>query len=288
MSDPGRRAPGHSCPSLPNTDSGRAGWNWGKERERVKQLMQCYFKRKQTECFHQFLEEINKDTTSVESTYVSRQTGAMSEQRKAWAWGWQPVCSRGLQSSERGTTSPSRLLWPKKLGRRISEYPTSLHIFIWLGIATQRVDWPMSNAIRGHVRARRATAKNTAMTNTRKIQSPKRWMMSFYWSSLLSEASCRLQLASELQLLALYTEVSQSHQSASLLSITYQRRRDDVLGDNGLFCDDRRQRGGCKSMGCVWGGVKRGDNGPSINEVQSQELEERRPHLLGTDDKLSF
>lgn len=179
MSDPGRRGPGHSCPSLPNTDSGRAGWNWGKERERVKQWMQCCFKRKQTECFHQFLEEINKDTTSVESTYVSRQTGAMSEQRKAWAWGWQPVCNRGLQSSERGTTSPSRLLWPKKLGRRISEYPTSLHIFIWLGIATQRVDWPMSNAIRGHVRARRATAKNTAMTNTRKIQSPKgRWWAS--------------------------------------------------------------------------------------------------------------
>lgn len=99
---------------------------------------------------------------------MSRQTGAMREQRKAWAWGWQPVCSRGLQSSERGTTSPSRLLWPRKLGNRISEYPTSLQTFIWLGMATQRVDCPMSNPLKGYAIARRVTARNTAMVKSLK------------------------------------------------------------------------------------------------------------------------
>ena len=57
----------------------------------------------------------------VECTYVSKHTGAMREQRKALAWGWHPVCSSGRQSSERGTTSPSRLLCPSKLGSLISE-----------------------------------------------------------------------------------------------------------------------------------------------------------------------
>ncbi len=118
----------------------------------------------------------------------------MREQRKAWAWGWQPVCSSGLQSSERGTTSPSRLLWPKKLGSRISEYPTSLQTFIWLGMATHRVDWPMSNAIKGLVIARKAMVKNTAMP--KRFQNPEspqgRWL-SFARGCLLSVVSAVLE-----------------------------------------------------------------------------------------------
>lgn len=104
-------------------------------------------------------------------TYLSRQTGAMREQRKAWACGWQPVCNRGLQSSERGTTSPSRLLWPKKLGSRISEYPTPLQTLIWLGMVTQRVDWPMSNASRGDARARRAVKYRAMVCKIHKMES---------------------------------------------------------------------------------------------------------------------
>lgn len=42
----------------------------------------------------------------------------------------------------------------------------------------------------------------------------------------------------------IYRQPCQPHQPASLLSTIYQRHRDDVFGDNGLFCDDCRQRGG--------------------------------------------
>lgn len=109
-----------------------------------------------------FRNNLNVEKTR-EHPYVSRQTGAIREQRKAWAWGWQPVCNKGFQSSDRGTTSRSKLLWPKKLGRRISEYPTSLQTFIWLGMATQRVDWPMSNATAECTKTRRLAAKINAM-----------------------------------------------------------------------------------------------------------------------------
>ncbi|TNN76030.1 hypothetical protein EYF80_013793 [Liparis tanakae] len=137
------------------------------------------------------------------------------EQRKAWASGWQPVCSRGLHSSDRGTTSASRLLWPKKLGSRISEYPTSLQTLICCGMVTQRVDWLMSNAavwLVSNAMVRRAAVRSTAMPR---------------------EST---------------SKVSQPHQPVSLLSTTYQRRRDD--GDNGLFCDDcRRGEGGRAGWG---------------------------------------
>lgn len=128
----------------------------------------------------------------------------MREQRKAWAWGWQPVCNKGLQSSERGTTSPSRLLWPRKLGSRISEYPTSLQTFIWLGMATQRVDWPMSNPIRGYAIARRVTEKNTAiLKGLKNPESPQGRQTSLY------RGVCPW-MALQLLLLALYTARSAS------------------------------------------------------------------------------
>ncbi len=46
------------------------------------------------------------DLVWILSTYLSRQTGASSEQMKARACGWQPVWSSVLHSSERGTASP--------------------------------------------------------------------------------------------------------------------------------------------------------------------------------------
>lgn len=102
---------------------------------------------------------------------MSRQTGAMMEQRKVCASGWQPVCNSGLQSSEQGTTSFSMSLWPKKFGSRISEYPTSLQTLIWSGMVTQRVDWLMSNANNRGVMATRATVKNNAMRTS--LPSPR-------------------------------------------------------------------------------------------------------------------
>lgn len=63
----------------------------------------------------------------------------------------------------------------------------------------------------------------------------------------------------------IYSKVSQPHQSVSLLSTTYQRHRDDVFGDNGLFCDDCRQRGDSKQMeGVCEGEEGGGDNGQSL------------------------
>lgn len=46
----------------------------------------------------------------------------------------------------------------------------------------------------------------------------------------------------------IYRQPRQPHQPASLLSTIYQRHRDDVFGDNGLFCDDCRRRGGARQM----------------------------------------
>jgi len=139
------------------------------------------------------------------SPYVSRQTGAMMEQRKAWASGWQPVCSRGLQSSDRGTTSASRLLWPKKLGSRISEYPTSLQTFICWGMVTQRVDWLMSKGTARHATVRRAAVRNTAMPreSTREMDEFLAFLLFLpevaWWSektllSLNGRRSCRCSL----------------------------------------------------------------------------------------------
>lgn len=203
----------------------------------------------------------------------------MREQRKAWAWGWQPVCRRGLQSSERGTTSPSRLLWPKKFGSRISEYPTSLQTFIWLGIVTQRVDWPMSNATTSHAIARRATVKYTAILK-------RVWVLKVESSACTRVACCqRSQLSLNGILTAaagfIYSKVSQPHQPVSLLSTTYQRHRDDAFGDNGLFCDDCRQRGGSNQMEGVCegeGGVL--DNGQSLPRFHQVQLRYRRLTLL--------
>lgn len=159
--------------SLTATHRLRQGWiKLNEKRQNVKQWKQNEDLSKST--FFRTIKE-EKQNKNVKSTYVSRQTGAMREQRKARAWGWQPVCSSGLQSSERGTTSPSKLLWPKKLGNRISEYPTSLQTFIWLGMATQRVDWPMSNASNGYAIARRATVKNTAMFAKSRVQKVENW-----------------------------------------------------------------------------------------------------------------
>lgn len=70
----------------------------------------------------------------------------------------------------------------------------------------------------------------------------------------------------------IYSKVSQPRQPGSLLSTTYQRRRDDAFGDNGLFWDDCRREGGG-----VKGGVGRVHNGRStaqlsLSEAQSQNL----------------
>lgn len=189
----------------------------------------------------------------------------MREQRKAWAWGWQPDCNRGLQSSERGTTSTSRLLWPKKLGSRISEYPTSLHTFIWLGMATQRVDWPMSNAIKGYAIARTAKKKNIAILKClKKIQRVHK-VVKQACSEVVCCKDAVLKWLGNCCFCLLYIHQGQAaHQSVSLLSTTYQRRRDNVFGDNGFFCGDRRQRGVSVSRWRVWlRGSREGVNGQS-------------------------
>lgn len=46
----------------------------------------------------------------------------------------------------------------------------------------------------------------------------------------------------------IYRQQRQPHQPASLLSTIYQSHRDDVFGDNSLFCEDCRQRGGIRQM----------------------------------------
>lgn len=240
------RAPGHSCPLLPRTSCGTAGWTWGGKpyATQTTALLQKKVKIK-----------------NFISAYVSRQTGAMMEQRKVCAWGWQPVCSRGLQSSERGTTSFSRLLCPKKFGSRISEYPTSLQTLIWLGMGTQRVDWLMSNANNWVVMATRAAVKNKAMLTS--LPSPK---SAQGWGMFTVAVSAVLRIQ-----VSLYrARWASPHQSTSLLSTTYQR--DDVLGDSNLFVISA-DRKGAVSRWWVWAGGGKGNHTPhSMKKDQQHNL----------------
>lgn len=181
----------------------------------------------------------------------------MREQRKACAWGWQPVCNSGLQSSECGTTSLSRLLWPKKFGKRISEYPTSLQTCILWGMATQRVDWPMSNASKGQAIVIRATVKKTAImsgseSQTRRGHKDKQGELSFF-----------LSVSAEMAWY-IYSKVSQPHESVVLLSTTNQRCRDVSLEITTCFVMTADDRGGrSKQMVCGIGGRGGGNTGES-------------------------